>query len=118
MPNNPNQEPEIEILSSQPETYDDAGNAAQIPNEPNLSPEAQAELDEWKKKHDEVKDQLVWMAADFDNFKKRTLKEKEDYLKFSQAGLLKEIIVVGDNLERALGTLTAGETEGVTANLR
>jgi molecular chaperone GrpE len=102
---NPNSEPEIEILSSQAETYDDAGNAAVIPPETVIPREALAELEEWKKKHDEVKEQLVWMASDFDNYKKRALKEKEEFLKFSQAGLLKEFLVVADNLERALGAL-------------
>ena len=102
---NPNQEPEIEILSSQAEIYDDAGNAAVIPDEPVIPKEALAELEEWKKKHDDIKEQLVWMASDFDNYKKRALKEKEEFLKFSQTGLLKEFLVVVDNLERALGAL-------------
>ncbi len=100
-----NQEPEIEILSSQAEAYDDAGNAAVIPNEPVLSKETAAELEEWKKKHDEVKEQLVWMAADLDNYKKRALKEKEEFLKFSQAGLLKEMLTGVDNLERAVNAI-------------
>jgi molecular chaperone GrpE len=107
----PNQEPEIEILSSQAEAYDDAGNAAVIPPEPVIAPETQAQLEEWKKKHDEVKEQLVWMAADFDNYKKRALKEKEEFLKFSQASLLKEFLVVVDNLERAVGSIPADDQD-------
>ena len=108
---NSNSEPEIEILSSQAETYDDAGNAAVIPDEPVIPKEALMELEEWKKKHDEVKEQLVWMASDFDNYKKRALKEKEEFLKFSQAGLLKEFLVVVDNLERALSALPPEDTD-------
>jgi len=102
---NPNSEPEIEILSSQAETYDDAGNAATIPSEPVIPKEALVELEEWKKKHDEVKEQLVYIAADFDNYKKRVLKEREEDRKFSESKLLKEFLVVVDNLERALAAL-------------
>ena len=83
------QEPEIEILSSQAEAYDEAGNPASATSETVLSGDTSAQAEEWKKKHDEVKEQLVWMAADFDNYKKRALKEKEEFLKFSQAGLSK-----------------------------
>lgn len=100
-----NQEPEIEILSSQADRYDDAGNAADIPAEPVLPAQAVEELEEWKKKHGELKDKLMWMAADFDNYKKRALKEKDEFLKFSQASLLKEFLVVVDNLERAVGSI-------------
>ncbi len=104
-------EPEIEILSSQAETYDDAGNASVIPDEQVIPKETLADLEEWKKKHDDIKEQLVWMASDFDNYKKRTLKEKEEFLKFSQAGLLKEFLVVVDNLERALSALPPDDTD-------
>ncbi|HUO56647.1 MAG TPA: nucleotide exchange factor GrpE [bacterium] len=108
---NPNEEPEIEILSSQSEAYDDAGNASSLPTEKPIPAEALEELEEWKKKHDDVKEQLVWMAADFDNYKKRALKEKDEFLKFSQAGLLKEMLVVVDNLERALAALPADDQD-------
>ena len=108
---NPNQEPEIEILSSQPETYDDDGNASTLPSEKTIPAGALEEIEEWKKKHDDVKEQLVWMAADFDNYKKRALKEKDEFLKFSQAGVLKEMLVVVDNLERALAALPADDQD-------
>jgi molecular chaperone GrpE len=100
-----NQEPEIEILSSQAEAYDDEGNASTIKQEPVVPAQNQEELEEWKKKHDELKDKLMWVAADLDNYKKRALKEKEEFLKFSQASLLKEFLVVVDNLERAVASI-------------
>src|SRR5258708_18447629 len=69
------------------------------------------ETEDWKKKHDELKDKLLWAAADLDNYKKRVLKEKEEHLKFSLSGLLKEILVVADNLERALAALPAEDND-------
>ncbi len=89
-----------------------AGDAAQTPETPVENTAAPAAGgDEWQKKHDEVKEKLLWMTADFENYKKRALKDKEDHLKFSQAGLLKEVLLVADNLERALLALPADDND-------
>jgi len=50
----------------------------------------------------ELKDQLMRLAADFENFKKRTRREKEDIRKFANEKLLKDILPALDNLNRAL----------------
>ena len=50
----------------------------------------------------ETHDRLLRTAAEFDNFKKRALKEKEDAQKFGNERLLKDFLPVMDNLERAL----------------
>jgi len=113
----PDEEPKVEILSSSPEKFDENGQPKD-PDTPRLSPEAAEEIEEWKKKHDEVKENLLWMAADFDNYKKRALKEKEDFLKFSQANLLKEMLVVVDNLERALAALPPEDLDKGFLNLK
>jgi molecular chaperone GrpE len=47
-------------------------------------------------------DRLLRMAAEFDNFKKRTAREREDVQKFGIERLLKDFLPVADNLERAL----------------
>ena len=47
-------------------------------------------------------DRLLRTAAEFDNFKKRAQKEKEDVQKFGVERLLKDFLPVLDNLERAL----------------
>jgi molecular chaperone GrpE len=47
-------------------------------------------------------ERLLRTAAEFDNFRKRSLKEKEDMQKFSNEKLLKDFLPVMDNLERAL----------------
>src|SRR6185369_8427477 len=115
-----NTEPEVEILSSRPTVYDDAGNAADIPDEAPLNPSEAAEIEEWKKKHEDAREKLLWVAADFDNYKKRALKEKEEYLKFSHAGILKEFLPVADNLERALalGSKEGAEKDAAAPGLR
>ena len=47
-------------------------------------------------------ERLLRTAAEFDNFKKRSQKEKEDAQKFSTEKLLRDFLPVMDNLERAL----------------
>jgi molecular chaperone GrpE len=47
-------------------------------------------------------ERLLRSAAEFENFKKRAIKEKEDQQKFGSEKLLKDFLPVMDNLERAL----------------
>jgi len=50
----------------------------------------------------ETHERLLRTAAEFDNFKKRATKEKEDVQRFGSERLLKDFLPVMDNLERAL----------------
>jgi len=113
IPLNPDAEnPDVEILSSSAEPDEDSPTPKEKPSSRlagDISDNPQAE--EWKQKHDEVKESYVWLAADFDNYKKRTLKEQEDNRKFIAAELLKEFLVVVDNLERALSALPADDQD-------
>jgi molecular chaperone GrpE len=47
-------------------------------------------------------ERLLRVAAEFDNFKKRATREREDAQKFGIERLLKDFLPVADNLERAL----------------
>jgi molecular chaperone GrpE len=47
-------------------------------------------------------ERLLRTAAEFDNFRKRVQKEKDDLRKFAVESLLKDFLPVADNLERAL----------------
>ena len=48
------------------------------------------------------RDHYLRARADLDNFRKRAQREKEDLLKFSNETILRELLPVIDNLERAL----------------
>jgi len=48
------------------------------------------------------KDTFLREKAELENFKKRLTKEKEDFAQFANERLLKELIQIEDNLERAL----------------
>ena len=50
----------------------------------------------------EINNKYLYLQADFENFKRIKAKEKEDVLKFGNEVLIKELLPVIDNLERAL----------------
>jgi molecular chaperone GrpE len=50
----------------------------------------------------QLKDKLLRTAADFDNFRKRTRREVDDARRHGRDGLLKDLLPVFDNLERAV----------------
>jgi len=58
-------------------------------------------LNKVQKERDEFKDQLLRKAAEFENFKNRTQKEKEELIYFANVPLIKNILDIVDNLEKA-----------------
>ncbi|MFH1066745.1 MAG: nucleotide exchange factor GrpE [bacterium] len=48
--------------------------------------------------HD-YKDQLLRLRAEFDNFRKRQQKEREEYVRFANEGLLSDLLPILDNFE-------------------
>lgn len=61
-----------------------------------------AEKENLQRKYDDLYERFVRLAADFDNFKKRTSKEKSDVQNYGNEELIKGLLDVIDNLERAL----------------
>lgn len=61
----------------------------------------QAELAELKGKHAELADSYLRKQADFDNYRKRMLKEKAESIQFANADLIESMLDVLDNFARA-----------------
>lgn len=86
-------------------------NAAEECNEADIVTE---ELDILKKKYDELNDSHLRLMAEFDNYRKRTLREKADLIKSGGEAALKNLLPVVDDFERALQNIrTSGEVEAV-----
>jgi molecular chaperone GrpE len=60
-----------------------------------------------------AKDQLLRERAELENFKRRMQREKSEALRYASEHLLRDILPVLDNLERAIDAATAAETGGV-----
>ncbi|MDY6764662.1 MAG: nucleotide exchange factor GrpE [Halobacteria archaeon] len=70
-----------------------------------LEQELKQKDEELQKKEEEIEDlesRLKRVQADFQNYKKRSEKEKEKFAKYATADLISELLEVKDNLERAL----------------
>ena len=65
----------------------------------------QAELDELKQKLSDISDKHLRLQAEFDNFRRRTIKEKADLIKSGGESVLINILPVIDDFERALDSL-------------
>ena len=63
---------------------------------------AKAALKASEEKYLELYDKYLRLSAEFDNYRKRTLKERSELIKTAGDELLKKILPVLDNLERAL----------------
>jgi molecular chaperone GrpE len=50
----------------------------------------------------EKDDRLLRLAADFENYKKRAARERDEYVTLANERLLKELLPILDDLERAL----------------
>lgn len=57
----------------------------------------------------EMKDRYLRTLADFENFRKRSEREKADFYKYALSGLLKELLPVLDNFDRALEHAEEGD---------
>jgi len=60
-------------------------------------------LAEMTKERDEVQNQLLRLRAEFDNYRKRVLRENDQIRKTAARNLIEDLLPVLDNLERALG---------------
>ncbi|MGI1657635.1 MAG: nucleotide exchange factor GrpE [Desulfitobacterium sp.] len=62
----------------------------------------QAELEQSKNQAEEYFAHLQRLQADFDNYRKRTQKEKDDYLKYASERVVEGLLPVLDNFDRAI----------------
>ena len=67
----------------------------------------QAEIDELNLKIAEIEDKYLRMAAEYDNYRRRSREEKDAIYENAMADTVKELLPIIDNLDRA-----AGFTEG------
>jgi molecular chaperone GrpE len=57
----------------------------------------------------EIKDRMLRIAAEFDNYKKRTRKEMSEHEAKARESVLREFLEIADNLERAVASWKEGE---------
>jgi molecular chaperone GrpE len=66
-----------------------------------LEAELKVLRDELAKK-DDNQDKLLRLQAEFDNFRKRSIKERQEFIKYANEGLIIELVGMLDNFERSI----------------
>lgn len=74
------------------------------------TPAEETELeDSLEKKYSELNESHLRLMADFDNYRKRTIKEKAELIKNAGERIITEFLPIIDNFERALKTMETAE---------
>ena len=98
------QEPELETQEKQEPETTETEQAA-----PDAAPEVTVEdvpQVNWEEKYNAEHDTYLRLAAEFDNFRKRTIKEKEQSYGNGKSDAVAKLLPIYDNLERALNQPT------------
>ena len=114
---NKNEQPKDEAVSEQvsekelpvEEPKQNAENAQEAKAEEAKKDEKPSELDTVKEQLAKEHDGYLRLAAEYDNFRKRSQKEKDDLYTVIKAETVGKFLPVYDNLERALAQETADE---------
>lgn len=92
---------EEEILTEEETTEVSEGDASQKRDSPNV--------EDLQKELGDLKDQHLRLMAEYDNFKKRTLREKQDLFRVAEFDAILKLLPIFDNLERGLESTTSDE---------
>lgn len=103
-------EPEI---TSEPAAEEAVADEAAAEQAAGPADDTAAELEKVKAELEKEKKEYLFLMADFDNFRKRTLKEKAELIKNGAESAMKGILPIVDDFERGLQAIT--DTEGAEA---
>ena len=76
---------------------------------PEVQEQEVPEINPWEEKYNAEHDSFLRLAADYDNFRKRTIKEKEASYGNGKADAIEKILPIYDNLERAMNQACTDE---------
>lgn len=97
---------EAEIFDNTPEAADEDQTAEDIENaEMNAIQDLESKLAEEQAKLEKEKKEYLFLMAEFDNFRKRTIKEKGEIIKNAAESVLKGLLPIVDDFERGLSAL-------------
>jgi molecular chaperone GrpE len=104
----------------------DGETASEQPEQPSSESEIAALREQLESKEIEAKnnyDRFLRQAAEFENYKKRTSRDRDDAVRFAKESVIRDLLPILDNLERALAHASGGGdgkplVEGVEMVLR
>ena len=97
------EKPEAAEVNETPSSKEESAEAAAEAAGEEADKPAEEKKDE-KPAEPDWKDHYARLLADFDNFKKRTARDREDIFRYAESDILKDFLPVVDNLSLALST--------------
>jgi molecular chaperone GrpE len=82
-----------------------AGGAAELENEGAIADKVVSDVKTAEEKLSEMQDKYIRLSAEFDNYRKRTLREKMELSKYAAEDLFRKIVQVMDDFDRAIAHL-------------
>lgn len=70
-----------------------------------------------REEKDALKDQMLRVAADMENLRRRTQREVADTRQYAISNFARDVLSIGDNLDRAISTVSDEEKEGAGTTL-
>ncbi|MEL6752267.1 MAG: nucleotide exchange factor GrpE [Pseudomonadota bacterium] len=98
-------------LDAEDDEAEDPGEPTQSPLDGNDPAAVLALLDKLKTENEELKDRTLRTVAEMENLRRRTAREIADTRSYAVANFARDLLAVGDNLQRALQAVTAEKRE-------
>lgn len=104
-------------MSSTTGNFADSGSTGEAAEKDGETPDLdqlRSELEQVRKEAADEHDRLLRLSAEFENYKKRMNRQADEFKKYANEALLKELLTVVDNLERAISSTQydQGENSG------
>lgn len=92
---------------------------AESPKEEKKEPTLEEKYEALQKENADLKDQLLRRAADFDNYRKRMIKEKAETAEYANANLLGDLLDSLDNFDRTVeASSTATDVKSIADGIK
>ena len=100
----------------EPDTKEDSKDAKEEPDVETKEDKKKEKKNPLQEKIDELNDKVLRQMAEFENFRKRTDKEKSQQFELGQGNVLEKLLPVVDNFERGLAAVPEAEKDGAFAD--
>ncbi|NMB42346.1 MAG: nucleotide exchange factor GrpE [Firmicutes bacterium] len=95
----------------------DVGLKAEGPDDITIAENLEQKIEKLEQEKEEMKNRMLRLQADFENFRRRVRSEKADLISYANFDLMQKLLPVVDNLERALSASQGGASEGIVEGL-
>lgn len=98
-------------MSNDPIPNEGSGTGETAPADDSASSVDSTSVEQLRQERDELRSQLLRLAAEFDNYRKRTERERREQIELAAADLARDLLPIIDDLERAIDAAVATDAD-------